>query len=149
MGSNSLSCGEWRASSDSVLRDLAYLLLPRESRSFPTTPFHVREKRIPVPEALCIKPLRTLERFIRSASSIINTDYCGSGFENLPWQRGGGEWRDSCGKKVQGETPQDAVRGGSPRSRGKRVIPRSPYPLNKSLEIESSTIQPDTSKAIL
>ncbi len=37
--------GERRASSDCVLRDLAYLLLPRESRSFPTTPFHVREKR--------------------------------------------------------------------------------------------------------
>ncbi|REJ07285.1 hypothetical protein DYE48_16360 [Halobacillus trueperi] len=39
---------------------------------------------------------------------------------------GGGEWRDSCGKRVLGETPQDAVRGGSTRSRGKRVIPRSP-----------------------
>ncbi|REJ11125.1 hypothetical protein DYE48_01645 [Halobacillus trueperi] len=39
-----------------------------------------------------------------------------------------------------GETPQDAVRGGSPRSRGKRVIPRSPHPLNKSLETESSSI---------
>ncbi|REJ10151.1 hypothetical protein DYE48_05420 [Halobacillus trueperi] len=49
-----------------------------------------------------------------------------SGFEILKWQRGGGEWRDSCGKKVHGETPQDAVRGGSPRSRGKRAIPRSP-----------------------
>ncbi|SDP33987.1 hypothetical protein SAMN05421677_11662 [Halobacillus aidingensis] len=49
-----------------------------------------------------------------------------SGFENLPWQKGEGEWRDSCGKKVLGETPQDAVRGGSPRSRGKQAIPRSP-----------------------
>ncbi|REJ08971.1 hypothetical protein DYE48_11350 [Halobacillus trueperi] len=39
---------------------------------------------------------------------------------------------------MHGETPQDAVRGGSPRSRGKRAIPRSPYPLNKSLETESS-----------
>ncbi|REJ10666.1 hypothetical protein DYE48_04085 [Halobacillus trueperi] len=39
-----------------------------------------------------------------------------------------------------GETPQDEVRGGSPRSRGKRSIPRSPHPLNKSLETESSTI---------
>ncbi|REJ04886.1 hypothetical protein DYE48_20980, partial [Halobacillus trueperi] len=29
-----------------------------------------------------------------------------SGFEILKWQRGGGEWRDSCGKKVHGETPQ-------------------------------------------
>ncbi|REJ11259.1 hypothetical protein DYE48_02370 [Halobacillus trueperi] len=38
-----------------------------------------------------------------------------------------------------GETPQDAIRGGSPRSRGKRAIPRSPHPLNKSLETESST----------
>ncbi|REJ09103.1 hypothetical protein DYE48_11505 [Halobacillus trueperi] len=56
------------------------------------------------------------------------------------WKRGGGEWGDSCGKKVHGETPQDAVRGGSPRSRGKRVIPRSPHPLNKSLENESSAI---------
>ncbi len=37
--------GEWQASSDCVLRDLAYLLLPRESRSFPTTPFDVGEKR--------------------------------------------------------------------------------------------------------
>ncbi|REJ05649.1 hypothetical protein DYE48_20210 [Halobacillus trueperi] len=54
--------------------------------------------------------------------------------------RGGGEWRDSCGKKVHGETPQDAVRGGSPRSRGKRAIPRSPIHLYKTLETESSTI---------
>ncbi len=45
-------------------------------------------------------------------------------------------------KKVHGETPQDAVRGGSPRSRGKRAIPRSPHPLNKSLETEASTILP-------
>ncbi|SDP53634.1 hypothetical protein SAMN05421677_12161 [Halobacillus aidingensis] len=29
-------------------------------------------------------------------------------------------------KKVQGETPQSEARGGSPRSRGKRLIPRSP-----------------------
>ncbi|RDY70827.1 hypothetical protein DXT76_11400 [Halobacillus trueperi] len=50
----------------------------------------------------------------------------GSSFETLVWQRGGGEWRDSCGEKVLGETPQDAVRGVSPRSRGKRAIPRSP-----------------------
>ncbi|REJ10162.1 hypothetical protein DYE48_05480 [Halobacillus trueperi] len=42
-----------------------------------------------------------------------------------------------------GETPQDAVRGGSPRSHGKRVIPRSPHPLHKSLETESSRILPD------
>ncbi|RDY72186.1 hypothetical protein DXT76_03600, partial [Halobacillus trueperi] len=48
-------------------------------------------------------------------------------FENLFRQVGGGEWRDSCGKKVHGETPQDEVRGGSPRSRGKRAIPRSPF----------------------
>ncbi|GEN55410.1 hypothetical protein HFA01_36720 [Halobacillus faecis] len=41
-------------------------------------------------------------------------------------------------EKVQGETPQDAVRGDSPRSRGKRAIPRSPHPLNKSIETESS-----------
>ncbi|REJ06348.1 hypothetical protein DYE48_19000 [Halobacillus trueperi] len=45
---------------------------------------------------------------------------------------------------MHGETPQDAVRGGSPRSRGKRAIPRSPHPLNKSLETESSTILPVT-----
>ncbi len=147
--------GERRASSDCVLRDLAYLLLPRESRSFPTTPFHVREKRTPVPswtvsplsnrykyEALCIKPLRTLEQFIRSASSIINTDYCGSGFWNLPWQRGGGEWRDSCGNRVLGETPQGVS------LRRLTALPRKashspqPHPLNKSLEIESSTILP-------
>ncbi|REJ08624.1 hypothetical protein DYE48_13105 [Halobacillus trueperi] len=70
----------------------------------------------------------------------IKAAYSGCGFEILILQRGGGEWRDSCGKKVYGETPQDAVRGGSPRSRGKRAIPRSPYPLNKSLETESSTI---------
>ncbi|REJ10052.1 hypothetical protein DYE48_04875 [Halobacillus trueperi] len=56
------------------------------------------------------------------------------------YERGGGEWRDSCGKKVHGETSQDAVRGGSPRSRGKRAILRSPHPLNKILETESSTI---------
>ncbi|REJ06780.1 hypothetical protein DYE48_18050 [Halobacillus trueperi] len=56
---------------------------------------------------------------------------------------GGGEWGDSCGKKVHGETPQDAVRGDSPRSRGKRLIPRSPYPRNTSLETESSRILPD------
>ena len=54
-----------------ALRDLAYLLLPRESRSFPTTPFHVWKKRTPIPrrsfshssllsmhKALCIKLLR-------------------------------------------------------------------------------------------
>ncbi|REJ06873.1 hypothetical protein DYE48_17805 [Halobacillus trueperi] len=41
---------------------------------------------------------------------------------------------------MHGETPQDAVRGGSPRSRGKRAIPRSPHTLDKSLETESSTI---------
>ncbi|RDY70706.1 hypothetical protein DXT76_11530, partial [Halobacillus trueperi] len=35
-------------------------------------------------------------------------------------------------------TPQDAVRGGSPRSRGKRVIPRSPNPPHKHLETKSS-----------
>ncbi|REJ09383.1 hypothetical protein DYE48_09840 [Halobacillus trueperi] len=64
-----------------------------------------------------------------------------SGFENLPWQKGEGGWRDSCGKKVLGETPQDAVRGGSPRSRGKRAIPLRPHPLNKSIETESSTIE--------
>ncbi|SDP77391.1 hypothetical protein SAMN05421677_13511 [Halobacillus aidingensis] len=46
-------------------------------------------------------------------------------------------------KKVHGETPQDAVRGDSPRSRGKRLIPRSPYPRNTSLETESSRILPD------
>ncbi|REJ08314.1 hypothetical protein DYE48_14230 [Halobacillus trueperi] len=68
----------------------------------------------------------------------IKAAYSGSGFEILIWQRGGGEWRDSCGKKVLGETPQDAVRGGSPRSRGKRAITRSLHPLNKSLETESS-----------
>ncbi|REJ09363.1 hypothetical protein DYE48_09730 [Halobacillus trueperi] len=51
---------------------------------------------------------------------------CGSGFETLIWQRGGGEWRDSCGKKVLGETPQSGARGGSPRPRGKRVIPLRP-----------------------
>ncbi|REJ05755.1 hypothetical protein DYE48_20000 [Halobacillus trueperi] len=44
---------------------------------------------------------------------------------------------------MHGETPQDAVRGGSPRSHGKRLIPRSPHPLNKSLEIKSYTILPD------
>ncbi len=43
-------------------------------------------------------------------------------------------------EKVHGETPQNAVRGGSPRSRGKRVIPRSPHPPNEHLETESSTI---------
>ncbi|SDO94949.1 hypothetical protein SAMN05421677_109149 [Halobacillus aidingensis] len=43
-------------------------------------------------------------------------------------------------EKVHGETPKDAVRGGSPRSRGKRAIPRSSHPLTKSLENESSTI---------
>ncbi|REJ10037.1 hypothetical protein DYE48_04795, partial [Halobacillus trueperi] len=48
------------------------------------------------------------------------------GFETLIRQRGGGEWGDSCGKKVLGETPQSEARGGSPRSRGKRLIPRSP-----------------------
>ncbi|REJ10084.1 hypothetical protein DYE48_05050 [Halobacillus trueperi] len=58
----------------------------------------------------------------------------------LIWQRGGGEWGDSCGKEVLGETPQDAVRGGSPRSHGKRAIPRSPHALTKSLETESSRI---------
>ncbi|REJ05784.1 hypothetical protein DYE48_19940 [Halobacillus trueperi] len=72
----------------------------------------------------------------------IQADFLRNGFEILTWLKGGGEWRDSCGKKVLGETPQDAVRGGSPRSRGKRVIPRSPHPLNKSLETESSTILP-------
>ncbi|SDO33570.1 hypothetical protein SAMN05421677_104154 [Halobacillus aidingensis] len=41
--------GERRASSDYVLRDLAYLLLPRESRSFPTTPFDVWVKRTLLP----------------------------------------------------------------------------------------------------
>ncbi|REJ09765.1 hypothetical protein DYE48_09215 [Halobacillus trueperi] len=56
----------------------------------------------------------------------MQADFSRSGFENLPWQRGGGEWGDSCGKKVLGETPQSEARGGSPRSRGKRVIPRSP-----------------------
>ncbi|REJ10066.1 hypothetical protein DYE48_04950 [Halobacillus trueperi] len=40
---------------------------------------------------------------------------------------------------MHGETPQSEARGGSPRSRGKRVIPRSPHQLNKSLETESST----------
>ncbi len=34
--------------------------------------------------------------------------------------------RISKRKKVHGETPQDAVRGGSPRSRGKRAIPLRP-----------------------
>ncbi|REJ09358.1 hypothetical protein DYE48_09705 [Halobacillus trueperi] len=62
-------------------------------------------------------------------------------FEILSRTKGFWEWGNSCGKKVLGETPQDEVRGGSPRSRGKRAIPRSPRPLNKSLEIESSTIQ--------
>ena len=32
-------------------------------------------------------------------------------------KRGGGEWRDSCGKRVLGETPQDGVRGGSRRQK--------------------------------
>ncbi|REJ11237.1 hypothetical protein DYE48_02255 [Halobacillus trueperi] len=45
---------------------------------------------------------------------------------------------------MHGETPQDAVRGGSPRSRGKRVIPLRPHLLNKSLEIEPSTNLPST-----
>ncbi|REJ06725.1 hypothetical protein DYE48_18510 [Halobacillus trueperi] len=56
----------------------------------------------------------------------IKAAYSGSGFEILIWQKGGGEWGDSCGKKVHGETPQSEARGGSPRSRGKRAIPRSP-----------------------
>ncbi|REJ08108.1 hypothetical protein DYE48_14435 [Halobacillus trueperi] len=70
----------------------------------------------------------------------IKAVYSGSGFEILLWQKGGGEWRAPCGRKVLGETPQDAVRGGSPRSCGKRAIPRSPPPLNKSLETEFSRI---------
>ncbi|REJ06691.1 hypothetical protein DYE48_18335 [Halobacillus trueperi] len=70
----------------------------------------------------------------------IKASYSVTGFEILIWQRCGGGWRDSCGKKVHGETPQDAVRGGSPRSRGKRAIPRSTHSLSKSLETESSTI---------
>ncbi|REJ09925.1 hypothetical protein DYE48_07400 [Halobacillus trueperi] len=32
----------------------------------------------------------------------IKAAYSRSGFEILIWQRGGGEWRDSCGKKVHG-----------------------------------------------
>ncbi|REJ09565.1 hypothetical protein DYE48_08285 [Halobacillus trueperi] len=39
---------------------------------------------------------------------------------------------------MHGETPQDAVRGGSPRSLGKQAITRSPHPLNKNLETASS-----------
>ncbi|REJ08285.1 hypothetical protein DYE48_14080 [Halobacillus trueperi] len=69
--------------------------------------------------------------FIPSITVCIKAAYSRSVFEILIWQRGGGEWRDSCGKKVHGETPQDAVQGGSPRSRGKRAIPRSPIHLIK------------------
>ncbi|REJ09779.1 hypothetical protein DYE48_06595 [Halobacillus trueperi] len=138
--------GERRASSDCVLRDLAYLLLPRESRSFPTTPFHEDEKRTPLlwegafhySGVISIK--RTISSFSHVITICIKAAYSGYGFEILIWQRGGGEWRDSCGTKVHGETPQDAVRGGSPHSRGKRAIPRSPDPHNKHLETESSTI---------
>ncbi|SDP29071.1 hypothetical protein SAMN05421677_11555 [Halobacillus aidingensis] len=50
--------------------------------------------------------------------------------------------RISKRKKVLGETPQSEARGGSTRSRGKRVIPRSPNPLNKYLETEPYTILP-------
>ncbi|SFJ64940.1 hypothetical protein SAMN04487936_103188 [Halobacillus dabanensis] len=147
--------GERRASSDCVLRDLAYLLLPRESPSFPTTPSNGDEKRTPLPRWDVFPSL-----IINIKRSISNCDACKdhwgdlyyplglsiqaefprSGFETLIWQRGGGEWRDACGKRVLGETPQ-GLRRLTARPTESEPFPGAPR-APQYLETESSRILP-------
>ncbi len=147
--------GEWRTSSDSVLRDLAYLLLPRESRSFPTTPFHVRKKRTPVPSWMVshYPTVRSIERsvsnlyvpwsglydpllqsYILTIAEVVSRTFHGKGAE------GNGETPAGTECLVR---PHKAV-----SLRRLTALPRKashspqPHPLDKSLETEFSTTLP-------